>query len=135
MNNRKNSGIMSFVSGILNILPLPFIFSFMVLAFMMGPVSLQAQKSNGLKTETIKVWGNCESCKARIEKAAKTEGVTNAVWDIKTKMLTLTYDPSKTSSDRVQKQIAAVGHDTEKYKADDKTYNSLPGCCKYERSK
>jgi len=83
------------------------------------------------KTETIKVAGNCETCKARIEKTAKVDGVTKADWNQKTKILTLVYDPSKVKSDDVQKKIAAVGHDTPKYKATDKAYNALPGCCKY----
>jgi len=83
------------------------------------------------KTETIKVSGNCESCQARIEKAAKVDGVSKASWDKTTKLLTLVYDPSKVKSDDIQKKIAAVGHDTEKYKADDKAYTKLPGCCKY----
>ena len=83
------------------------------------------------KTELIKVSGNCESCKARIEKAAKAEGVTKADWSEKTKVLTLVYNPSKVTGDDIQKKIAAVGHDTPKYKADTKTYNALPGCCKY----
>lgn len=86
------------------------------------------------KTESIKVWGNCETCEARIEKAAKVNGVTKATWDSKTQMLSLVYDPSKTNSDDIQKKIATVGHDTEKYKADDKAYAKLPGCCKYDRA-
>lgn len=87
------------------------------------------------KTETIKVLGNCETCQARIEKAAKVEGVNKASWDKTTKLLTLVYDPSAVKSDDIQKKIAAVGHDTEKYKADDKVYAKLPGCCQYERKK
>ena len=87
------------------------------------------------KTETIKVWGNCDLCKARIEKAAKVNGVSKASWDTKTKMLSLVYDPSKTNSDDIQKKIAAVGHDTEKYKADDKAYAKLDACCQYDRKK
>lgn len=83
------------------------------------------------KSETIKVSGNCESCKARIEKTAKVDGVTKAVWSDKTKMLTISYNPSKVKSDDIQKKLAAVGHDTPKYKATDKAYNALPGCCKY----
>lgn len=86
------------------------------------------------KTETIKVWGNCETCEARIEKAAKVNGVTDATWDSKTQMLSLVYDPTKITSDDIQKKIAAVGHDTEKYRADDKAYAKLPGCCKYDRA-
>ncbi|MFA6854485.1 MAG: copper chaperone, partial [Bacteroidales bacterium] len=27
--------------------------------------------------------------------------------------------------------LAAVGHDTDKYKADQATYDALPSCCKY----
>jgi len=83
------------------------------------------------KTESFKVAGNCSMCKDRIEKAAKVEGVSKADWDSKTKMLTLTYDSSKVKSDDVLKKIAAVGHDTDKFKADDKIYAKLPGCCKY----
>ena len=87
------------------------------------------------KTETFKVWGNCDLCKARIEKAVKVEGVTNADWSTKTKLLTVTFDPSKTSKDALSKKLALVGHDTEKYKADDKAYNALDACCKYPRVK
>ena len=83
------------------------------------------------KTETIKVSGNCETCKARIEKTAKVDGVSKAEWSEKTKLLTLVYNPSKVKSDDIQKKLAAVGHDTPKYKATDKVYNALPGCCKY----
>ena len=98
-------------------------------AIMALTVSTVAFAAN--KTESIKVSGNCESCKARIEKAAKIDGVTKADWNDKTKVLTLVYDPSKVKSDDVQKKIAAVGHDTPKFKATTAVYNALPGCCKY----
>jgi mercuric ion binding protein len=92
-------------------------------------------KMGTTKTETFKVWGNCEMCKARIEKAAKFDGVSKAEWSDKTKVLTLVYDPSKVKSDDVLKKIVAAGHDTEKLKADDKVFAKLPGCCQYDRSK
>lgn len=94
---------------------------------------LSAQKST--QTASIKVWGNCESCKVRIEKAAKSVGVTTANWNESSKMLKITFDASKTNVDKVSKAIAAVGHDTEKYKADPKVYNALLGCCKYPKGK
>lgn len=90
-------------------------------------------QSGTTKTETFKVSGKCEMCKSRIEKSAKTNGVTSAEWITKTKMLTITYDPSKTSKDAVAKNLASIGHDTEKYKAPDDVYKKLPGCCHYER--
>jgi mercuric ion binding protein len=86
------------------------------------------------KTETIKVSGKCEMCKARIEKAAKIEGVSKAEWNKDTKVLTLVYNPLKVNSDAVQKSIAAVGYDTEKFKATDAAYKSLPSCCQYDRT-
>lgn len=86
-------------------------------------------------TEMVKVSGNCDMCKARIEKAAKVEGLISAEWNKSTKVLTFTYDPSMVTSDAIQKSIAAAGHDTEKFKADNDVYEKLPACCHYERMK
>jgi copper chaperone CopZ len=86
------------------------------------------------KTETIKVSGNCEMCKTRIEKAAKIDGVSKAEWNKDTKILTLVYNPSVVTSDAVQKSIAAKGYDTEKFKATETAYKSLPSCCQYDRT-
>ncbi len=105
----------------------------MVLLVAVG-VSVSAQtgtKTSGPKTETFKVSGKCDMCKTRIEKTAKAEGATKANWDEKTAMVTVTFDPAKTSVDAISKKLAAVGHDTEKYKADDKVYEALPSCCHY----
>jgi periplasmic mercuric ion binding protein len=87
------------------------------------------------KTATFKVWGKCDMCKARIEKAVRSDGATSADWNVKTKMLAVTYDPAKTSVDALEKKLASVGHDTEKYRAPDDVYANLPGCCHYERAK
>ena len=113
---------------------------FVAIILAVGCINTNAQtqgtKAVGVtKTETIKVWGNCEMCKARIEKAAKVNGVTKADWNDDTKILTLVYNPSIVKSEDVQKKIASVGHDTEKFKADDKAYSKLPACCQYDRKK
>jgi mercuric ion binding protein len=50
------------------------------------------------KTESVKVYGNCEMCKSRIEKALTVDGVKKADWDVDTKMLTVTYDGGKPRS-------------------------------------
>ena len=89
--------------------------------------------AQGDTTANFKVYGNCESCKARIEKAAKAAGATSADWSEETKMMEVSFNSTKTSSDKIQQKIAAVGHDTEKYKSLENAYNKLPGCCKYER--
>jgi len=85
------------------------------------------------KTETFKVFGKCDMCKARIEKTVIAEGAANASWDSKTQMLTVSFDPSKTNADALGKKLASVGHDTEKFRATDEVYANLPGCCHYNR--
>ena len=97
--------------------------------------SHEHSKMASTKTETIKVAGACNMCKDRIEKAAKAEGVTKAEWNKETKILTLIYNPSVITSEIVQKKVAAAGHDTEKFRADDQVYDKLPACCHYERMK
>lgn len=84
--------------------------------------------------KTLKVEGLCEMCKERIENAAKkVVGVSSASWDNKTKVLHLNVDSSKTTLRVISLAIAGAGHDTEQHKADDKTYNALPSCCKYRK--
>ncbi|MEC3877293.1 TonB-dependent receptor domain-containing protein [Chryseobacterium salviniae] len=79
------------------------------------------------------VKGNCESCKARIEKAAKDAGADSAEWSAEKQSVTLNFNAQKTSADKILRKIAEVGHDNEKYKAEDQTYKNLPSCCLYDR--
>lgn len=117
------------------------------------PVTAKVERANG-KTETSKkengvvkaqmpvetksflVAGNCEMCKARIDKAAKAvPGVLEASWNVETKKLTVKLNAVKTSQKEIQKAVAGVGHDTKMFKAESKTYNNLHACCQYERLK
>jgi len=83
---------------------------------------------------TFHVSGNCDMCKARIEKAAKSvEGVKSAYWDEKSRKIHVGYDEMKTDPTKIGASIARAGHDTEKIKADDKVYDALPECCKYRK--
>ena len=93
----------------------------------------QAQTAK-IETAKFKVYGNCETCKKRIEKATKgMNGVESGVWDVNTKIFTLKYDPAKVQPKEVEAKIAQAGHDNELHVADQKTYKSLPECCQYKR--
>ena len=87
------------------------------------------------KTETLKVWGKCDMCKARIERIAIACGATTADWNVKNKFLTVVYDPGKSSLNYISDKLVKAGHDTGLRSAKDKAYNALPDCCKYERVK
>jgi len=89
---------------------------------------------NTHKYLSVRVSGNCEMCKERIEKIAKSiEGISSAEWSITTKLLTVNFDENKTNSDKIQRAIANAGHDTEKFKAPDEVYKKLPECCLYRK--
>lgn len=96
--------------------------------------TLSLQASAKEKTDSIKVLGNCESCKSRIEKAAKTGGAIKADWKDESQVLTITYDDEKTTLLSIEKQIAAAGHDTRDVKSTDDAYTKLHSCCQYDRS-
>ena len=108
-------------------------FLVIVMAFLFS-WNLSAQSQKALKSEKFKVLGNCTMCKDRIEKSVTTIGATSALWDVKTKMLTVSFDNSKTNRTALEKQVALAGHDTEKFQAEEKVYNALPECCKYDRT-
>lgn len=92
-----------------------------------------AQTKSALKTDKIKVWGNCGMCKTTIEKAAKNAGATYAAWNEDAKILTVKYASTKTSVGKIEKKIASVGYDTQNETAPDDVYNNLHGCCQYDR--
>ncbi len=87
----------------------------------------------GMTTSTFKVWGNCEMCKETIEGSLKKDGIAKADWNVDTKTLAVEFDAAKISLDQIQKNVASVGYDNEKYKGDDKAYSELADCCQYDR--
>lgn len=86
------------------------------------------------KTETVKIYGNCEMCKATIEKAGNRKKVSKVDWNKDTKIATLVYNSKTTSQDEILKRIALVGYDNEKYLSPNDVYAKLPECCKYTRN-
>ena len=91
-----------------------------------------SQKSMQADTAiSFKVFGACEQCKDRIENVVKIRGVKKAIWDVDSKQLSLVYNPSVVSLEKIQNKIVAVGHDLENKKAKQAVYEALPKCCHY----
>ncbi len=83
---------------------------------------------------SFKVAGKCGMCETRIENAAlSVRGVESAEWDKESGIIELEYNAKKADLEKIQKAIATAGHDTELFTANDKVYEKLPECCKYER--
>ena len=96
--------------------------------------SCNAQIKNA-KTESVKIYGNCEMCEKTIETAGSVKKIANVDWNKDTKMATITYDSTKTNQDEILKRIALAGYDSDKFLAPDDVYSKLAGCCQYERVK
>ncbi len=86
-----------------------------------------------VKTETVKIYGNCDMCKTTIEKAGNLKKIAKIDWNVDTKIATLTYDSNKTNQDAILKRIALSGYDSDKFLAPSDVYSKLPGCCQYDR--
>lgn len=91
----------------------------------------QAQKPPKKAEAKIQVSGNCGMCEKRINNALDVPGVVFSSWDRVSKTATIAYKPRKITEQKLHELIAAVGHDTDKVKADTAVYKKLPGCCLY----
>ena len=85
------------------------------------------------KTTSVKIYGNCEMCESKIEKAGNVKKVAKVDWNKDTKMASITYDSTKTNQDEILKRIALAGYDSDQFLAPDNAYSALPQCCQYER--
>ena len=93
--------------------------------------SINSKAQTTVESSTFKVDGNCEMCKQRIEKAAKSiNGVSFAKWNIESKIITVKYKTAKTSLDSIHKAISEMGYKTDKVAATEIGYEALPHCCK-----
>lgn len=84
-------------------------------------------------TDTVLlVNGVCEMCQNTIQNAAlKTKGVKHAVWNVQTKVLSLSYEANKVSLEEISNNIAKSGYDTEYIAATEEDYKALHKCCHY----
>ncbi|MFV8341712.1 DUF3347 domain-containing protein [Flavobacterium sp. XS2P39] len=96
-------------------------------------ITVNAAQIKNAKTETVKIYGNCGMCKTTIEKAGNLKSVAKVDWSKDTQLAILTYDSQKTNQEEILKRIALAGYDSSSFLAPEAAYNTLPGCCQYER--
>ncbi|RYC70571.1 heavy-metal-associated domain-containing protein [Spirosoma sordidisoli] len=90
--------------------------------------SVRDDKEKEVKIKTSAI---CGMCKARIERnLAFEKGVKDASLDVKSKVVTIRYNPGKTDVARLKANISKSGYDAEDLPADQASYDKLPSCCK-----
>ncbi len=78
----------------------------------------------------IKTSAICEMCQYTIEKdMAFEKGVKSAALDLETKELIVSYNPKKTSLDKIRLRITEIGYDADSLIRDEVAHSKLPYCC------
>ena len=95
-----------------------------------APVATTAKKGAPEQVQ-FKTSAVCDMCKARLEKSlAYEKGVQAAHLDVPSKVLTVTYNPAKTTPTALQTAVQKTGYDADQLTADARAYDRLPDCCK-----
>lgn len=73
----------------------------------------------------------CDSCGGKIEKdLGFDKGIKLVKLDDKAMTITVTYNPKKTTPEKIRTKISKYGYDADDVKADQEAYTNLDECCK-----
>ncbi len=94
-------------------------------------VTVSIARNDDDKVVKIKTTAVCEMCKARIERTlGLSKGVKESNLDLKDKVVTVKYNPSKTTPEAIRATIINTGYDADDQLANKKAHDRLPDCCK-----
>ncbi len=110
------------------------LFALTCIAFYTNAQDQDVETETKIEEVVFTVYGNCGMCEKTIEGSLQdVKGVRVADWDRDTDQMTVSYNPSIIQLDEIKQNIADVGYDSDSHRAKDEIYNSLPGCCQYDR--
>ncbi len=103
----------------------------LLLSIMMLVMSINTTKAQDVAELKVKTSAVCDMCKETIEKhMAFEKGVKKSSLDVESKILTVTYNPTKTTPEKIRIAITKCGYDADDVPANPKAYNKLHACCK-----
>jgi periplasmic mercuric ion binding protein len=89
-----------------------------------------AQNKNTVELK-VKTSAVCDMCKTTIERElAFTKGVKKSELDVPSKVVTVVYNPNKTTPEKIRLAISMAGYDADDVPAEPKAYEKLHACCK-----
>lgn len=107
-----------------------FILAAMLLLFGVQRAGAQTNKATVAEI-VVKTSVTCDMCKETIEKALAFEkGVKKSNVDVAAKTVTVTYNPQKTTPEKIRLAISKAGYDADDVPADPKAVAKLDDCCK-----
>jgi copper ion binding protein len=88
------------------------VFSLLCLFFISQTKALEMVKNKTIKIKCTEM--TCAGCKKKITQSINNlEGIKKVKVDLETKMITVTFDESKTSPDKIVGAIAEAGYESE----------------------
>ncbi|KQS24758.1 heavy-metal-associated domain-containing protein [Dyadobacter sp. Leaf189] len=104
------------------------LFSFITLLFIGSNAAFSAGDEKEIKIKTSAI---CEMCKARIERnLGLSKGVKESNLNLKDKVVTVKYNPAKTTPEAIKATIINTGYDADNQLANQKAHDKLPSCCR-----
>lgn len=95
----------------------------------LAPTNAHAQKAK-LDTVKIKTSAECDMCKTKLEtELGRSKGVKSANLDLTTREVTVVYNSTKTTPDKLRTLISNIGYDADNVKANNRMQKKLPDCC------
>lgn len=102
--------------------------AFVFILFMLKGINATSATADTLRIKTSAV---CGECKEIIEQYLSFEkGVTSSNLDVESKIVTVVFNPDKTTPDKIRIAVTKSGYDADSLKADPKAFRKLPQCCK-----
>jgi len=99
-----------------------------LMAVFLGFNNAQADGDKEIKIKTSAV---CEMCKARLERnLGLSKGVKESDLNLKDKVITVKYNPNKTTPEAIKATILNTGYDADAQVANQKAHDKLPSCCR-----
>jgi periplasmic mercuric ion binding protein len=83
------------------------------------------------QTLVVATSAKCDMCKRTLETALIREpGVSSVTLDVKSKQLTLAYNPRTTTPAKLRTAVTNVGYDADSLVANQKAHDRLKPCCR-----
>jgi mercuric ion binding protein len=94
-------------------------------------VTMNVAFADGDKEIRIKTSAVCEMCKARLERnLGLSKGVKESNLNLADKVITVKYNPDKTTPEAIKATINNTGYEADLQPANQKAHDKLPSCCR-----
>ncbi len=89
------------------------------------PKVIQAQKKDEIKEVTISATLHCKSCQKKVEREIAFEkGVKSVTTNLEEKTVTIKYDPSKNTDEKLAEALKKLGYEVKILKPEEKKKES-----------